>query len=50
MRFSKFLSSLFKSTTSAQKVIKPATKVVQEEIKKAGRRCILIRSTIIGVE
>ena len=31
MRFSKFLSSLFKSTTSAQKVIKPATKVVQEE-------------------
>ena len=33
MRFSKFLSSLFKSTTSAQKVIKPVTvtKVVQEE-------------------
>ena len=28
MRFSKFLSSLFRSTTSAQKVIKPATKVV----------------------
>ncbi len=31
MPFSKFLSSLFKSTTSAQKVIQPATKVVQEE-------------------